>query len=365
MNEYDVPVKRILIGVGIVFAVIVGLIAASAATFVSTNSSTAVLVWAGGPLDGRQFAQAVGPGSGRQFAGMMQTTAKVPTGIRQYRVSRIADQGDTPVADSINVSVRGMAMGFEPTVTFTLNSATDTGPAGKDGKPTDTGRPVVVDFVEQQLRQFHATDFDDPTGKWVHYLNERIRPILDDATARTLSQHDPIKLRYNTDGERDKAAAELGEAFSKGVEGRLGRRYFCGPSYAWKGAASTCGVPQVTLPEPKLAPADEQVLAGPQQARTKADSEIAKEQEATRQANAVVEQREAQVAAAQRQSAADVSIKAAEGATADRDAAIKAAYCRALVALGQNCALVIAAEGGHFPTVIGGSVTATVGVPPQ
>lgn len=350
MNDGS-PVLGAGVIVVVALAIIGGIVGLVAANFSHADSTHIACVWNGGPFDNRTFKEANGSGSGRQYAGMFSTVTEVPTGIRQYRVSQDPAQGDTPTADQVHVSVRGLGMDFEPTVLFTINTANMPG----------TNKPYACDLVERHLRQFGATDFDEQGGHWQFgFLNERVRPVLNDVATRVLGQHDPVNLRYNTDGERDKAAEEIGKGLSEAVIANLGQGYFCAPSYSYGQPAEACGTMKVQLPEPKVSAADEAILAAPQRERVAADTAIAAAQQQTRQAKQLAYEREAQVDAAKRQGSAESAIAQAKIEQADRQATLDTAKCRALAALGQNCALVIAAEKGDFPTVIGADAVVSV-----
>jgi hypothetical protein len=334
------------IGGGVVAFVVVVLVLGFVigSTWSSSDSSHVTVVWNGGPLDSKAFASYQPPGSGRKFVGLLQTKVEFPTGLRQYRVSD--DPGSqNDYQGQIVVSVRGMRMSFEPTVLFTLNT------------DIREGKPLVADFYEKHLRQFGATDFDSvgQGAKWVGFLNTRVYPVVRDVMARVLAPLDPVAVRYNTDGTRDKAAADIETALSDAIGTNLGNRYLCGPNYGFGQPAEQCGNVQLQLPEPGVSDEDANILAAPQRARTDADAAIAAAKEDTRKAGTLATEKEAQVDAARRAGVADLAIAQAQNTAKDAQAVGDTAKCRALTSLGQDCALVLAAENKDFPDVVAGA----------
>jgi hypothetical protein len=310
-----------------------------------TDASNMSCVYNGGPLDSTDFRQYIAPGEGRKFVGFRSKVIDVPVTIRQYRVSLDPASGDTPVADSINVKVKGIDMKFEPTINFTINTEVDS-----------NGKPVACTFVEKNLRAIDATDFNTEGGNWQYgFLNERFRPVLQDVGTRILQKYDPTKLTFNTDGQRDAAAKEIGEALPEALAKALGGNYFCGPDYAFGGAASTCGPLSVTLPEPVLLAADMEILASPQRAATEANNAIAVANEQARAAKETADAREDQVDAEERRSKADKAIEEARAVTAGVEIKSQYAWCAYVASLNQDCALVKAAENGDYPDIVGTS----------
>lgn len=324
------------------------------ATWSKTDASSMTCVYNGGPVDSRDFRGYQEPGSGREYQGLFSETVDVPVAIRQYRVSLNPEQGDTPAPDSINVRVKGYDMTFEPTVTFTLNTQV------RDGKP------VSCDFIEKQLRQFGATDFNKEGGNWQYgFLNERFRPVLDDVTTRVLqSDYDPGDVKFNINGTRDRAAEEIGVELKKALDRSLGDDYFCDSNYKFAEDTEACGTGlTVILPEPSLSDDDETQLAKPQRAKIDANNDIAAADENARKAAEVAEAKELEAESAERRATAEEKIASENARTADAEATITYAWCEYLVSLDQDCALVKAAENGDFPAVIGGDTGVVVPLP--
>lgn len=351
-GQTDSFVIGFIVSTVVIIALIVGLVMLVGGTWSETNSSTMTCVFNGGPLDDNNFTGYEEPGVGRNYQGFMSTANNVPTGLRQYRVSLDPGQGDVPAGDSIDVRVKGYDMKFEPTATFTLNTLV------RDGKP------VSCDFIEKQLRQFDATDFDNRTGNWIAYLNERFRPILNDVAARVLQQGDPGDLKFNIGGARDAAAKQIGIDLKTALEASFGKDYFCDSTYQFGGDADECGNSlTIILPEPKLAdPADEAQLSKPQRAKIDADNEIAAAQENARKAKQVAEAKATEADSAKTLADANEQIANENARVLKAQAANDYAWCEFVSSLGQDCALVKAAENNDYPDVVTAGETA-VAVP--
>ena len=351
-GQTDRFVIGFIVSAVVIVGLIVGLVMLVGGEWSETNSSTMTCVFNGGPLDDNNFTGYEEPGAGRNYQGFASTANNVPTGLRQYRVSLDPNQGDVPEGDSIDVRVKGYDIKFEPTITFTFNTLV------RDGKP------VSCDFIEEQLRQFDATDFDERNGNYIGYLNERVRPILNDVSARILQQGDPGELKFNINSARDKAATEIGLELKKALKSSLGDDYFCDSTYQFGGDAGECGNSlTVILPEPKLAdPADEAQLSKPQRAKIDADNEIAAAQENARKAKQVAEAKATEADSAKTLADANEQIANENARVLKAQAANDYAWCEFVSSLGQDCALVKAAENNDYPDVVTAGDTA-VAVP--
>lgn len=309
-------------------------------TWSSTDASSMTCVYNGGPIDSKDYRGYQEPGEGRAYQGWISNTYNVPVSVRQYRISMDPTQGDTETADNVSVRVKGYNMAFEPTVTFTINTA------------VIDGKPISCDFIEKQLRPFGVENFS-PGGEWRNYLNERLRPIVNDSMTRTLQDgYDPGALKFNTNGERDKAALEVGKDLTATLARQWGGDYFCSSTYQFGQSEESCGNISVILPSPNLSADDEAQLAKPQRARIDADNDIAAADESARKAEQVAEARELEAASAQRKADADEKIANENARVQTAQATLDYAWCQYLVTLDQNCALVKAAESGDFPSVI-------------
>jgi hypothetical protein len=363
MSRYDTgydkgfrrgPVIAALIGTLFIISLLGGFIALVGGTWSKTEAVEMTCVYNGGPLDSRSFRGYEEPGAGRKYQGFASSTYDVPTRLVQYRVSATPGEGDVAAGDVIDVRVKGYDMFFEPTVTFTINTQV------RDGKP------VACDLIEQHLRGLNATDFSDPNGNWVNrFLNERWRPVLDDVMTRELQRnYDPGDLKFNTNGARDDAAEAIGLALNAQLTRLLGNDFFCDSDYRFGAGEEACGdALTVILPEPKLIAEDETQLAKPQRAKVDADNDIAAAQEQARKASEVAQAREDEADSAEQRADAEEEIATQNSRTADAQATNDYAWCEYLVNLGQDCALVKAAESGDFPTVFGTNAGVVVPLP--
>lgn len=345
------------IGIVIAMGVMVGIVALAGGTWSKTEANEVTCVYNGGPIDSSEFKGHTDPGNGRQYQGFMSQTVDVPTAVRQYRVSLNPEQGDTPGPDSVNVRVRGYSMTFEPTVAFTINTALE----DVDGK----GKPIACTFIEQQIQQFAGSigdiDFNDSDGAWSKWLNERLRPVLDDSATRVLqSGYDPGDLKFNNDGVRDEAAVAIAVDLQRKINDQFGKDFLCASSNS--AFEEKCGTVSVILPAPSLDEADETQLAKPQRARIDANNSIAAADEQAREAEGVAGAREDEALFAEQRADAEEEIAQQNGRTADATATIDYAWCEYLAGLGQDCALVKAAENGDFPSVIT-STTPAIAIP--
>jgi hypothetical protein len=328
-------VGRIAAVAGGVVVALLALIFLMSVTWVSVDSSHATLVYNDGLLDDRSFDQVVQPGSSKTPVGIAQNSFEVPIGVRQWRASNDENSG-ADYKSTIPVTVRGVNMGFEPTILFKLNLAT----------MPDSSKPWVADFYEKHLRQFGATDWDstDPNSKWVGFLNTRIYPVVKQVMQSQLTGMDPVALRFDTDGARTKAADDLAPAIGKEIGAQLGGPYL------------TDITVQLSQPEVDQAVAD--MLGAPQKAKVEADNALNAAVEQTRKANGLATEAEAQVAAAARKAAADKANADAANPAIAANALNQTAPCRALgVADGLDCALLISTINGQPLPPLGSVVT--------
>lgn len=332
-----------VIAVVVVIGIIVGIVAWAGGTWSNTQQVEMTCVYNGGPLDNKNFKGYVEPGGGRQYQGFMSSTVDVPTRLVQYRVSLTPGEGDTAAPASIKARVKGYQMDFEPTVSFTINTQV------KDGKP------VSCELIEQHLRGFNATDFNDTDGNWRYrFLNERWLPVLTDVMTRELQAgYNPGDLKFNTGGARDKAAEAVGVALKSALAKQLGGDFFCDPDYRFGGGEEACGDSlTVILPEPKLSAEDEAQLAKPERAKVDADNDIAAANEQARKAAEVAAAKTKEALSAAERATAEETINRENNRVQEAAAVNTYAWCEYLVELGQDCALVKAAENSNFPSVI-------------
>lgn len=301
-------------------------------------------VYNGGPLDNSNFREYLEPGAGRESVGVSSSISEYPTTVRQLRLSLTRGEGDTLEPSSVKATIKGIPMQLEPTANFTINSQLI--------EINGTEMPLGCLLIEQHLRGQGATDFEAAGGKWQQlFLVGKVKPILEDVTAKVAQNYDPTKFFTNTDGERDNAAAEIGKKFTEALNTQLGGDFFCSPDYRW--GSDDCGTIAITLPEPTgLSDADLKTIGGPQRAKTEANNAIAAANEKAREAAQVAEAREDQAESAVQLADAEEKIAQEQGRVEKAKASINYAWCEVLISLDQSCDLVKAAEMGDYPDVI-------------
>lgn len=305
----------------------------SACSYTSPDASNYACVYHGGMFDSKKFEKAVAPGSGRTKINVGGDAVMVPVNVRQYDAS----DGLPAVA----VTVRGVPLTFSPSLTFTISSVMDA-----------DDKPAGCTLIEQHLRPLDATDFNSDESRWAsQFLNVRVGPVVRDVAPRVLQGLDPTKLALNVDGARDDAAEAFGQALTDTLTQQLGGAYFCAPTFRYGGSQESCGTISVVLPEPTMSDADRELIARPQRARTEADNEIAVATESARKAQQVADQLTIEAESAETAANAREQIAEQQGRVAEADASNDYAWCTYLSSLGQDCALVKAAEGGDFPDI--------------
>lgn len=357
-RSYTTAIIGAVVAVSIVLAAIGGFVWLVGSTWSKTEAVEMTCVYNGGPFDNKNFKGYVEPGGGRKYQGFASSTIDVPVRQVQYRVSLTEGQGDTRAPTSIDTRVKGYLLRWEPTVNFTFNTQIRDTKAGK--------KPVTCDLIEQHLRAFGATDFNDTNGNWRYkFLEERYLPVLRNVVADVMQAgFDPGELKYNTNGARDNAAIEIGKELKAALTKSLGDDFFCDTDYRFGQGKDECGDSfTVTLPEPKMDAEDEAQLAKPQRAKVDADNEIAAANEAARKAAEIATAKEQEAESAARRSAAEEKIASENNKVQEATAVNTYAWCEYLVQLGQNCALVKAAENNNFPTVFGADAGVVVQAP--
>jgi hypothetical protein len=349
-------ILALIIGFSIVIGGFIGVVWWAGGTWSKTEAVEMTCVYNGGPFDNKNFKGYVEPGGGRKYQGFMSSTVDVPVRQVQYRVSLTEGQGDTRVPTSLDTRVKGYLLRWEPTVNFTFNTQ------------IRKGKPVTCDLIEQHLRGFGATDFNDGNGNWRYrFLEERYLPVLRNVVADVMqADYDPGALKYNTDGARDKAAAAIGKELKTALVASLGDDFFCDTNYRFGQGNAECGDSfTVTLPEPKMDAEDEAQLAKPQRAKVDADNEIAAANEAARKATETAAAKEKEAESAARRATAEETIASENNRVQEAAAVNTYAWCEYLVQLNQDCALVKAAENGDFPTVFGTDAGVVVPLPAE
>ena len=345
---------------GIVSSVLLAGLGVVGCTYSKTDASSFDCVYNGGPLDNANYRGYAAPGTGRENQGAFSEIVSVPVRNIQYRFSADPAQGDT--TKTVNVKVKGVDQTYEPTLNFTLRTEI----IEADGKPD---KPVACDLVEKHLRPLGATDFNDPVteSKWVQdFLNERVQQVVLDVTAAVLQEGDPTDLAQNNNGARETAAAEIARRLKPALTAALGGQWFCDPAYQFGGNEEACGLMSVTLPAPTMSTEDAALIAQAQRAKTEADNAIRAATEDARRTKEIANQREQQAADASRLADAEETIANEQGRVEGAKSKSKYSDCAVLDELGQDCALMKAAENGDFPDIFapGGQTPTLAVVPP-
>jgi hypothetical protein len=327
----------VVVIIAVITLVIGGFVWMVGSTWSSTDSAAAACVYNGGPFDSKTYKGDVPPGTGRAYQGFASKVIEYPVGIIQLDAS----DGMQPIP----VSVGGFTQTYSPVVSFTIASYKDA-----------EGKPQGCHLIEQHLKRLGATDFNDDVGnsRWVsQFLLVRVAPAVKDALPRVLSNGDPTDLFLNQDSARDKAAGEVATKANESLTASLGGSYFCGTSYRYGQPIETCGTINVVLPEPTMSDGDLAIIRAPQEARTKASNDIDVANERARAAAGVAAARTQEALSAEEQAIADKKIAEEKAKSEQVIVANQYIWCEHLVSLGQDCALVKAAENKNFPTVIG------------
>jgi hypothetical protein len=313
----------------------------------NTDTASAGCAYNGGPLDNKQFKGAVDPGSGRKNQGLFSTFIEYPIGIVQYDA--------TDGLAGVNATVGGFTQTFAPTLNFTLSSVKD-----------EKGKPKACVLIEQRLKRIKATDFYDDfdDSNWVKkFLNVSVQPAVIDAIPRVLNGANPSDIYYNVEGARDKAALEIAKLVGDTLNAQLGDDFFCKPSYKYGQPAEQCGEINLILPQPTMDEASLAVIRAPQEAKTKADNEIAVAREASRKAAEVAAAKTEEAKSAAELATAEEQIATEQGRVETAKAQNLYAWCAELVELGQSCWLVKAAETGNLPAFITDTMGLSIPVP--
>jgi len=306
-------------------------------TYVSPDAGTAECAYKGGPFDSKGFEKVVAPGSGRTSINQFGSSIPYPVNVRQY------DKSDG--LPDVTVTVRGVPMTFSPVVNFTISSVPlDTDDDGEIDKPAG------CELIERHLRPLKATDFDADGSRWAsQFLNIRMAGVIKNVAPKVLQGLDPTALAQNIEGTRDSAAEQFGVMLTEGMVDQLGGAYFCKPSYQYGQGEEACGTMNVVLSEPVLSAEDASLIARPQRAKTEADVAISEASEAARKAQQIAEQKQIEADSATALATANETIAQQEARVLEVDAANTYAWCTYLTTLGQDCALVKAAENSDFP----------------
>lgn len=188
------------------------------------------LYYTGGPIQGTHFKKLIKPGSGNTFLGFQDTVKWLPTGQRNYIVSKNANEGDRKGSDFIQVpALGGVLMDFEVSVYFKLNTSCV--------KPSDPHQCVVRQFWEQIGNRLDA----DTNDGWDKMLDQFFRKQIESAMQEKVRQFDAGQLYANQQGVGNTAKnasdilLDVQNQIAGGLTDRintvLGGPFFCGPDF--------------------------------------------------------------------------------------------------------------------------------------
>lgn len=197
-----------------------------------------------GSLEGDKFDKVVEPGSGGNSV-VNDKIYQLPLDQRTYNAcSGGAEQGcDAP---EITVATKDqIVVDFALASAFKLNTRTD----DITNYPGGTARK----FLEEVCRKTNCINPDNPadTRGWDLLLKERYRPALEAAfkdiarqfTGDDLVYNNPVPVLGETGTAKpalEQVAQQVGPLFLKYLEGLVGGKYFCGPSFDRKIPSKGC-----------------------------------------------------------------------------------------------------------------------------
>jgi len=210
---------------------VVGLVVMS---FVGAACSTASapvdqigLYYTGGPFQGTHFKKLVASGSGAVFVGFQDHVKNLPSGQRNYIISKNANEGDRKGVDLIRVPAKGVLMDFEVSVYFKLNTHTNDIPGFRGG--------TIRRFYEQICKKYGC---DDNGGDgWNKMLDQNLRKIIETSLQEKVRPLDVGVLfassgatSTDTDALRG-IQSDIGATLKERVNSVLGGEFFCGPKF--------------------------------------------------------------------------------------------------------------------------------------
>jgi hypothetical protein len=188
------------------------------------------LYYTGGPIQGTHFKKLIKPGSGNAFLGFQDKVKWLPSGQRNYIVSKNANEGDRKGQDFIQVpALGGVLMDFEVSVYFKLNTSCH--------DPKDPNDCVVRKFWEQIGNKYDA----DTTGGWDKMLDQNFRKQIESAMQEKVRQFDAGQLYANQVGAGSTAKnasdilldvqGQIASTLTDRINQVLGGPFFCSPSF--------------------------------------------------------------------------------------------------------------------------------------
>jgi hypothetical protein len=192
------------------------------------------LHYTGGPIQGEQFEEVVGPGTRARFYGLLEHLYELPATQRNYIMSKHPDEGDTRRAEYVGApSADKVVTEWESATYFKLNT-----------------RPAVLRrFFEEICLKYRCTDLS-PGGGWDHMLADTFRQQIVAAIQEQARQYSSEDIYANRDTLLT-MQADIGLTLKRRVNGALGGEFFCGPNF--RPEAADCPefsfvIKEVTLP---------------------------------------------------------------------------------------------------------------------
>lgn len=348
-------------GVVAVIAFIASIALVSAGSMNRASASEWGCVYGGGLFESKGLKEAVAPGESGGFT-VADKFVTGPATERFFAVNEDAtkrDVGGEPRAMPDKTGVR-MVANFSIRMKFNEDYCKWYSSMGSRNEPLDFNG---------------ATNPTNPTG-WAKFLRDFVKdPVIDPALSTILAKGDYFQFQVNSVQPSGKTlyqeiGKELASTFMEQQKSVFGGTFLCGPSYTYDGNIDgKFDCPPVEVVITSIEPVDTTLRSvrekqrSNEEAKKLAESErdlkITQQNAAAQTAVNAEENRQktesAKLAADKAIEQERAGVLAEQQQNAEKQAAIAQAWCTRLVELGQNCALVKAAETGSFPQVIGSS----------
>lgn len=213
--SYQIPKWKVVSAVVAVAVVLFGIATVFAHPFRKTNADVVALSYGGGPFEGKQYQDTIGPGSGLVNNGLFDQWYEYPNTVRDF-VASVDGEGEENVRNIPCTDNDGVRQQVELTAYFRLNTNND----------------VIQTFHEDLGLKYHAWNggsYKDGDG-WDALLAHTIRGPLESSVG--------IACRdYSTDqfqkGESilPKLATSIASGLKSTINEAQGHDYFCGPGF--------------------------------------------------------------------------------------------------------------------------------------
>lgn len=306
----------------------------------------------GGFFDSKEVKATYGPGTDGGFR-LFDTKANVVADARYFAIDKdpkIADVGgevkQTPAKDRIMVNP-SLQVGF---------------------MVNENACQLWSKFLKRR-GELHYND-GNKNGGWAAFLADKFRQSVDKAVVPVFQTIDWSDLYYNpkTGGTAlwDTLQSQIAKNLQEELKRTLGDDYFCGTSYKFDGNVDgkfECPLPVVSIQS--VLPANMALITNKEDIKANEEAvKVIESQAAKSKAQANADAEVAINEAKLREAKAEANRKAteAEKRVAEAQSQIDMAACIAVKATGTECALIIAAQKGNMPNVLGGSVIPSVNV---